>query len=219
MILNQTKRFFVGPNNSGKTSATAAMRCFIDNKDFKVHDFSVSKVSGFNAFIEENDSKHLPAIELDIWFAVDPDSIEFGRAFSLLPKLSGHYTELGVRLRFEASDTDRLRSDYLEQHPLGEDGLRRRSLFHYLGVGRNLNKYFHTSYYSLERVEADVVTYPLSKDEGKNSCKISCESILLMRNETLMTMRCTEAIDFQSHLHLTIKRTLNRLRCLKMQIK
>ena len=31
---------FVGANNSGKTSATAAMRCFIDNKDFKVHDFS-----------------------------------------------------------------------------------------------------------------------------------------------------------------------------------
>ena len=158
---------FVGPNNSGKTSATAAMRCFIDNKDFKVHDFSVSKVSGFNAFIEENDSKHLPAIELDIWFAVDPDSIEFGRAFSLIPKLSGHYTELGIRLRFEASDADRLRSDYLEQHPLGEDGLRRRSLFHYLGIGRNLNRYFHTSYYSLERVEADVVTYPLNKDEGK----------------------------------------------------
>ena len=158
---------FVGPNNSGKTSATAAMRCFIDNKNFKVHDFSVSKVIGFDAFIEENDSKHLPAIELDIWFAIDPDSIEFGRAFSLLPKLSGNYTELGIRLRFEASDADRLRSDYLEKHPLEEDGLRKRSLFHYLGVDRNLNRYFHTSYYSLERVKADVIAHPLNKDEGK----------------------------------------------------
>ena len=35
---------FVGPNNSGKTSAAAAFRCFLGDKGFKVHDLSVSKV-------------------------------------------------------------------------------------------------------------------------------------------------------------------------------
>ena len=113
---------FVGPNNSGKTSATVAMRCFIDNKDFKIHDFPASKASDFDTFIEKEDSELLPAIELDIWFAVDPDGIEFGRAFRLLPELSADYTELGIRLRFEASDPSRLRSDYLNANPPGEGG-------------------------------------------------------------------------------------------------
>ena len=158
---------FVGPNNSGKTSATVAMRCFIGDKDFKIHDFPASRASDFEAFIEKEDSELLPAIELDIWFTIDPDGIEFGRAFRLLPKLSGNYTELGVRLRFEASDADRLHSDYLNANPQGKDGPRKQSLFHYLGVDRNLNRYFHTSYYSLERDKADVVPFLLKKDEGK----------------------------------------------------
>ena len=72
---------FVGPNNSGKTSATVAMRCFIGNKDFKVFDFPASKVGDFDAFIEKGDSEVLPAIELDIWFTVDPDGIAFRNSF------------------------------------------------------------------------------------------------------------------------------------------
>ncbi len=157
---------FVGPNNSGKTSATAAMRCFIGNKSFNVHDFSVSRIKDFEAFIAD-DGKDLPAIELDIWFAVDPESIEFGRAFSLIPKLSGNYDELGVRMRFEASDAGELRSDYSEKYPLEENGSRGQNLFHYLSFDRNLNRYFHTSYYSLERIGDDVVPHPLNGDEGK----------------------------------------------------
>ncbi|MDD2468162.1 MAG: AAA family ATPase [Desulfobulbus sp.] len=41
---------FVGPNNSGKTSATAAFRCFLGGKDFRVHDLSVSKIPVIDAF-------------------------------------------------------------------------------------------------------------------------------------------------------------------------
>ena len=157
---------FVGPNNSGKTSATAAMRCFIGNKPFKVHDFSVSRIKDFNTFVE-NDDKDLPAIELDIWFTVDPESIEFGRAFGLIPRLSGDYDELGVRMRFEASDAGELRSDYLERYPPEENGSRGQSLFHYLSLDRNLNRYFYTSYYSLECTGDNVIFHPLNKDEGK----------------------------------------------------
>ena len=158
---------FVGPNNSGKTSATSAMRCFLGDKDFKVYDFSVSRVSDFESFIAEDDQERLPAIDLDIWFVVDPASIAFGRAFSLLPSLSDDYTELGVRLRFEKTDANRLRSEYLEAYPAGEDGSHKRSLFHYLGTDRNLKKHFDVSYYSLERAEDDISASLLNRTEGK----------------------------------------------------
>ena len=159
---------FVGPNNSGKTSATVAMRCFVGKKDFKVFDFPASKVLDFDAFIEQDDSELLPAIELDIWFSVDPGGIAFGRAPRLLPALSTDYTELGIRLKFEADDPKQLRSNYLSAYPPGEDGSHERSLFHYLDTDRNLAEHFHTSYYSLERENADsIISSQLNKKEGK----------------------------------------------------
>lgn len=144
------------------------MRCFIGNRDFKIFDFPASKVSDFDAFIAKEDSELLPAIELDIWFTIDPNSIAFGRAFRLLPELSTDYTELGVRLKFEADNPNRLRSDYLNANPPGEDGGHKRSLFHYLGTDRNLAQHFHTSYYSIERDKTKSITpSPLNKKEGK----------------------------------------------------
>jgi len=77
---------FVGPNNSGKTSATAIFRCFLGNRSFCIHDFTVSKIAELDAYGTTGNSKVLPVIELDIWFKFDPDSIEFGRAFTLLPR-------------------------------------------------------------------------------------------------------------------------------------
>ena len=159
---------FVGPNNSGKTSATAVMRCFLGNKDFKVHDFSVSRVSDFDAFIAEDDKERLPVIDLDIWFEIVSDSIAFGRAFSLLPRLSDDYTELGVRLRFETTDAGRLRSDYLAAYPPAADGSHKQSLYHYLGVDRNLKRHFDIAYYSLERTEDNIIASLLDKAEGKH---------------------------------------------------
>ena len=41
---------FVGPNNSGKTSATAVFRAFLGNREFTIHDFSVGRISDFEAF-------------------------------------------------------------------------------------------------------------------------------------------------------------------------
>jgi predicted ATP-dependent endonuclease of OLD family len=42
---------FVGPNNSGKTSATAIFRCFLGQRSFRIHDFSVSKIAAIDAFV------------------------------------------------------------------------------------------------------------------------------------------------------------------------
>ena len=74
---------FVGPNNSGKTSATAAFRCFLGGKDFRVHDLSVSKVPSIDAFGNGGAAESLPTIELDLWFSIDTNHISFGRAFTL----------------------------------------------------------------------------------------------------------------------------------------
>ena len=158
---------FVGPNNSGKTSATAVMRCFLDNKDFKIHDFSVSRVNDFDAFIAEANEEHLPVIDLDLWFEIISDSITFGRAFSLLPRLSDNYTELGVRLRFETIDADRLRNDYMAAYPPTASGSHKQSLYHYLGVDRNLKRHFDIAYYSLERNKDNIIASLLDKAEGK----------------------------------------------------
>lgn len=66
---------FVGPNNSGKTSATAAFRYFLGGKDFRVHDLSVSKVPAIDEFGDGGDAEGLPTIELDLWFSIDPNHI------------------------------------------------------------------------------------------------------------------------------------------------
>ena len=86
---------FVGPNNSGKTSATTAFRLFLVRPDFKIYDFSVSTIADIDAFGMTDDAKtdSLPSIEMDIWFSIDPD-IEFGRVSSLIPNVSTNLKKL-----------------------------------------------------------------------------------------------------------------------------
>jgi len=51
---------FVGPNNSGKTSATDIFRLFLKSGEFSIHDFSVSQVSMLDSFVKT------PSV-LDAW--------------------------------------------------------------------------------------------------------------------------------------------------------
>lgn len=51
---------FVGPNNSGKTSATAAIRSFLGNRDFKIHDFSLLAIASIDAYAFENETNLPP---------------------------------------------------------------------------------------------------------------------------------------------------------------
>ncbi|MET4102826.1 putative ATP-dependent endonuclease of OLD family, partial [Roseovarius sp. MBR-78] len=44
----ENETVFVGPNNSGKTSATASIRSFLSNRDFKIHDFSLCSLTTIN---------------------------------------------------------------------------------------------------------------------------------------------------------------------------
>lgn len=161
---------FVGPNNSGKTSATAIIRCFLGGRDFRIHDFAVSKILRLNSFVETGDPGLLSSIELDIWFTIDPAGIEFGRAFSLLPGLTDEYTRIGVRMSFGVADQEKLSADYLAAYP-AIDGQHGKTLAQYLGLDRNLKRLFAITYASLEKVADEIVAKPLDPSEGSSLLK------------------------------------------------
>ncbi|MBR8442564.1 ATP-dependent nuclease [Burkholderia cenocepacia] len=169
--VEEKETLFVGPNNSGKTSATAIFRAFLGGREFKIHDFSVSRVADFDRFAETGDVDNLPEIGLDLWFEIDPNTVAFGRVFTLLPKLSD-FTQVGFRLQFGIADAKKLREEYFVAYPAGDNGRRARSLFQYLATDTNLHRHATTRYASLEAVAGDggetaIVATPLEPDEGK----------------------------------------------------
>jgi predicted ATP-dependent endonuclease of OLD family len=167
--IEDEETIFVGPNNSGKTSATAIFRCFLGDRDFRIHDFSVGRMADFDAFIGTDDAT-LPEISLDLWFSIDPTSVAFGRVFSLLPKLSD-FTRVGVRLSYAVADPRKLREQYDAAYPPGEAGARARSLSQYLATDNNLSRHCAVHHASLEEVtdgeEMTLVATPLEPEEGK----------------------------------------------------
>ncbi len=156
---------FVGPNNSGKTSATTAFRLFIKKADFKIHDFSVSKIKEIDKFGSSSDdeAENLPAIEMDIWFSINPE-IEFGRVFSLLPNLSDDFEEAGIRLKYSVKDSKKMKVEYLSSFPpVGQQ----KSLSYFLSIGNNFSRNFSLSYFALENNAGVLIENPLEPDEGK----------------------------------------------------
>ena len=67
--LDDGETVFVGPNNSGKTSATLIFRYFLKGNEFRIHDFSVSRIREIDHFGSANNKKdlQLPSIDLDLW--------------------------------------------------------------------------------------------------------------------------------------------------------
>ncbi len=62
---------FVGPNNSGKTSATSAFKIFLKTLDFKIHDFSVSKIAELDRYGRGEEGATVPALEMDLWLSIN----------------------------------------------------------------------------------------------------------------------------------------------------
>lgn len=169
--LEERESIFVGPNNSGKTSATAIFQCFLSGRDFKIHDFSVSRMADFDAFVATGDEACLPTISLDLWFTIDPESIAFGRVFTLLPKLSD-FTNVGIRFSYEIDDATKLWEHYNAAYPEQEDGSRAKSLSQYLALDGNLSRHSTTRFFSLDRqtgegAATEIVTSELEPEEGK----------------------------------------------------
>lgn len=185
---------FVGPNNSGKTSATAIFRCFLGGRDFKVYDFSVDRIADFERFVASGEPGELPEIGLDLWFSIDPNSIAFGRVFTLLPKLSD-FTRVGLRLSYGIGDAKKLREHYLAAYPADATGARARTLFQYLATDDALKRHSVVRYASLEEeanpdedvageVGTKVVATPLEPDEGRRLVKhlVKVEFVDAQRN-------------------------------------
>lgn len=182
--LEKKETIFVGANNAGKTSATAAFRLFVSNdRDFKIHDFSSPLIAEIDKFgkadiqqVEELGVK-LPIIELDLWFTVSP-SVEYGRVAHFLPSLKTEHTEVGVRLCFSANDPIDLYNTYLLMYPklTSENGeSKQRSLSYFLDQSSNLNKHFSLKYFVLEKSseleDEKIIPRAMDKNEGKNALK------------------------------------------------
>ncbi len=173
--IEEKDTIFVGPNNSGKTSATAIFRCFLGGREFRIHDFSVARMADFDSLIAGGDATQLPEIELDLWFTIDPASIAFGRVFSLLPRLSD-LTRIGIRLAYGIDDAKKLRDHYDAAYPQREDGSRTKTLSQYLALDGNLGRHCTVRYSSLERKAPEgeamqIVATPLDPNEGKRLLK------------------------------------------------
>ncbi|QYM72025.1 AAA family ATPase [Pseudochrobactrum sp. Wa41.01b-1] len=161
---------FVGPNNSGKTSSTAAIRSFLGNRNFKIHDFSLCSLTAINTYSPDV-SDTLPCIQLDLWFHIDPNKIEFGTVFALATDFSGDFSEIGIRCSLEAEDVTELWGKYDQAFPLKEDLKRKKTLVDFLALEENLRSYFKIKYYSLQNIDKNVVTTPLDPNEGKQTLR------------------------------------------------
>lgn len=167
----QSETVFVGPNNSGKTSATDIFRLFLKSGDFSIHDFSVSQVSQLNKYgRNEIDEDGLPHIELDLWFSIDPDT-EFGRASLLLPDTEQDYNKVGLRLCYMVSDAEKLKDNYVARLTRQGGDTPNKPLSHYLSLPGTLNQHFTIAYYVLDGSSEEVVERPLSPEEGKRVLK------------------------------------------------
>jgi putative ATP-dependent endonuclease of OLD family len=179
---------FVGPNNSGKTSATAIFRCFLGGRDFTVHDFSVARIADFDRFATSSNLADLPEISLDLWFTIDPNTIAFGRVFTLLPKLSD-FTRVGLRLSYGIDDAKKLLEQYIDTYPIDENGRRAKTLSQYLATNGNLSRHSVVRYASLEEKEVkdakiELIATPFEPEEGKRLIKhlVRVEFIDAQRN-------------------------------------
>ena len=160
---------FVGPNNSGKTSATTAFRLFLYHPNFKVHDFSVSRIADLDAFgvADEINEEALPSIEMDLWFTIDQEKIEYGRVASLIPDISANLDEVGIRLKYCVKDANRLKSEYCAVFPSQVGKVAKKTLSHYLSLSGNLNRHFGLSYFMLEKKEGKLIHRPIDSEDGK----------------------------------------------------
>lgn len=144
---------FVGPNNSGKTSATSIFRCFLSSRDFKIHDFSIQRISEIDHYSPEDKSFIFPSIELDLWFEFDPEKISFGRAFALLSSVSIETYEAGIGCKYLLDDISKLWVEYDTIFPSDNEGNRKRGLSHFLSLDGNFKRHFSVQYSSLARLE------------------------------------------------------------------
>ncbi|EKO3533969.1 AAA family ATPase [Vibrio fluvialis] len=117
----------VGANNSGKTSATDALICFLDkgkkitSTDFTLcnwlflnkfaHSWMNQEPSEFSGLDLSDWQPYCPS--LDVW--IDADVVEVQRVSHLIPTLKWNGEPLGVRLIFQPRNLETLRENYVRE--------------------------------------------------------------------------------------------------------
>jgi predicted ATP-dependent endonuclease of OLD family len=132
--LSKQTTLLVGANNSGKTSATLALRYFlVEPKMFSTNDFTLSNwaliesiAAGWetqaatqNAAAPSLDAWEPALPSLDVWLEIGASEIHYVRR--LLPTLDWAGGALGVRLRFEPKAVLELYKDYLTELKTAKD--------------------------------------------------------------------------------------------------
>jgi putative ATP-dependent endonuclease of the OLD family len=160
---------FVGPNNSGKTSAAAAFQLFFKRSEFTINDFTVACIGDFDKFGEDltAPATTLPAIEMDLWLTITPD-IEYGRVSSLLPDGQTDYKKVGIRLRFCVKDADLLRAEYESAFPLIQNK-ERKKLAQFLSLPKMLSRHFGVRYFTLATENKNTKHTEIKPDEGQRT--------------------------------------------------
>lgn len=116
--ISEQTTLFVGANNSGKTSAMAALQKFLVRNQFKLYDFPLSRWAEIDAigerWIAARDAQRVIEFKAAEWAAVVPtldlwlhiESGEFHHVSALIPTLDWEGGRLGVRLRYEPSQNE-----------------------------------------------------------------------------------------------------------------
>lgn len=124
----EKETIFVGANNSGKTSAMAALMAFLkDHTEFTTRDFTLSNWKEINSIgrkwvnTKEGDpvdlsveswSNYLP--RLDVWIKVNEDEIHYIN--HLIPTLDWQDGFLGVCMRFEPKNIEELYKEFVSKY-------------------------------------------------------------------------------------------------------
>lgn len=115
---------FVGANNSGKTTAMDALITFLEKKDFKTQDFTITnwaelKIIAENWVIKEtldDDDKNINLLEsylpsLDLWFNVDISELRY--VSHIIPTLDWNGGLIGLRLILQPKNIESLIEEYI----------------------------------------------------------------------------------------------------------
>lgn len=115
---------FVGANNSGKTTAMDALISFLEKKEFKTQDFTITNWIELNKIAEnwvlketlEDDDKNIKLLEtylpsLDLWINVDTSELRY--VSHIIPTLDWRGGLLGLRLSLQPKNNDLLIEEYI----------------------------------------------------------------------------------------------------------
>lgn len=166
---------FVGPNNSGKTSATQAIHTFASgSKDkFSLYDFSSCCWEQFdtagNASEESTEEPELPSISLDLWFEVT--ATDLVPVIPLLPSTAWQGTQVGMRIEFAARNPVELLQKFRAARKDAQAqaaALEQRENEKYVPWPKSLTDYlqnellneFEFRYFALDRAQFDEVHAP-----------------------------------------------------------